>query len=234
MGIRFYCPNGHKLNVKEHQAGKWGFCPHCGARMLIPTESTRPSSAMDNGAAQHPDQDASAATTAAIPIADEQEAVWPGADDPSAKQAPAASVPPPTGETSEPFGGDEVVWYVRPASGGQYGPAGTAVMQSWLEEGRVAADSLVWRDGWPDWRSAGDVFPQLAPGVTDTTKVALAVASPPPLAPKVEPVTVPASGATMRLGPRRKSRSRQTKIVAALVVSVVVLAFILVVVLTVF
>ena len=26
MGIRFYCPNGHKLNVKEFQAGRRGIC----------------------------------------------------------------------------------------------------------------------------------------------------------------------------------------------------------------
>ena len=44
MGIRFYCPNGHKLNVKEFQAGRRGICPFCGARTQIPTQSTRPSS----------------------------------------------------------------------------------------------------------------------------------------------------------------------------------------------
>ena len=44
MGIRFYCPNGHKLNVKAELAGKTGFCPECGARLQIPYESTRPSS----------------------------------------------------------------------------------------------------------------------------------------------------------------------------------------------
>ena len=41
MGIRFFCPNGHKLNVKVELAGKVGICPKCGAKMLIPLESTR-------------------------------------------------------------------------------------------------------------------------------------------------------------------------------------------------
>ena len=41
MGIRFYCPNGHKLNVKEFQAGRRGICPYCGAKIQIPTHSTR-------------------------------------------------------------------------------------------------------------------------------------------------------------------------------------------------
>jgi len=40
MGIRFYCPNGHKLNVKAFLAGKRGICPHCGARVRIPAQST--------------------------------------------------------------------------------------------------------------------------------------------------------------------------------------------------
>jgi len=37
MGIRFTCPNGHKLNVKDHLAGKRGVCPNCGAKFLIPS-----------------------------------------------------------------------------------------------------------------------------------------------------------------------------------------------------
>ncbi len=36
MGIRLSCPNGHKLHVKDHLAGKRGICPHCGAKVDIP------------------------------------------------------------------------------------------------------------------------------------------------------------------------------------------------------
>lgn len=36
MGIRFTCPNGHKLHVKEFLAGKRGICPSCGAKFVIP------------------------------------------------------------------------------------------------------------------------------------------------------------------------------------------------------
>ena len=39
MGIRFTCPNGHRLNVKSYLAGKRGICPHCGIRFDIPLES---------------------------------------------------------------------------------------------------------------------------------------------------------------------------------------------------
>ncbi len=39
MGIRFSCPNGHKLNVKDSLAGKRGICPACGAKFVIPAAS---------------------------------------------------------------------------------------------------------------------------------------------------------------------------------------------------
>ena len=39
MGIRFSCPNGHKLNVKAFLAGKRGVCPQCGAKFLIPSQT---------------------------------------------------------------------------------------------------------------------------------------------------------------------------------------------------
>lgn len=37
MGIRFSCPNGHKLHVKTFLAGKRGVCPQCGVKIEIPT-----------------------------------------------------------------------------------------------------------------------------------------------------------------------------------------------------
>jgi hypothetical protein len=53
------------------------------------------------------------------------------------------------------------VWFVRPPSGGQYGPASGDIMRTWIAEGRVTDDSLVWREGWPDWKKAGPLFPGL-------------------------------------------------------------------------
>src|SRR6185436_18686419 len=46
MGIRFNCPNGHKLNVKEFLAGKRGVCPQCGAKFIIPMPSDAPVAAV--------------------------------------------------------------------------------------------------------------------------------------------------------------------------------------------
>ena len=42
MGIRFYCPSGHKLNVKSFLAGKRAICPQCGAKVLVPDVSDPP------------------------------------------------------------------------------------------------------------------------------------------------------------------------------------------------
>lgn len=36
MSIRFKCPNGHELNVKDKYAGLTGLCPHCQSRVLVP------------------------------------------------------------------------------------------------------------------------------------------------------------------------------------------------------
>ena len=55
----------------------------------------------------------------------------------------------------------DVVWYVRPPSGGQYGPATVKLMRQWLAEGRISPDTLVWREGWRDWQQASAVFHQL-------------------------------------------------------------------------
>ena len=36
-------------------------------------------------------------------------------------------------------------------------------MRTWLGEGRLGGDSLVWREGWREWQEAAAVFPQLRP-----------------------------------------------------------------------
>jgi len=33
-------------------------------------------------------------------------------------------------------------------------------MRAWLAEGRITPDSLVWREGWRDWKEAIEVFPE--------------------------------------------------------------------------
>lgn len=357
MGIRFYCPNGHKLNVKEFQAGRKGICPYCGAKVRIPLESTRPSSKELRSArqpatavagmssapvAQPPTsqlatgeaaaRDAGSGTTQpasqpigqqmgssplvgaqeaadqslqatpleplqpiasvapvqpkgfiSAPLTDAQAAsskqffgaqatqsrvgpsavavgaagVEPAA---SAQQATATSpyssaavypsagsglgaygpamggyggqpgVGPTVASTAGGYGAGtatmlpsqpaasvggmadplteagDVVWYVRPPSGGQYGPATRDIMRTWLAEGRISADSLVWREGWRDWQAAGSVFPQLAPAPAF-----------PVLQSTLSPSGLPTYGAA---GTRRRSRSTHILIVVVLIVVV--------------
>jgi len=45
MGIVAYCPNHHRVKVKDDLAGRKGICPTCGARFRIPRESQPESAA---------------------------------------------------------------------------------------------------------------------------------------------------------------------------------------------
>jgi hypothetical protein len=87
----------------------------------------------------------------------------------SDSQPPARLVQPegPTTMVDPLADPTEVVWYIRPPSGGQFGPATRELMKTWIAQGRVTPDSLVWREGWRDWQEAGSVFPQLSPNPTD-------------------------------------------------------------------
>jgi hypothetical protein len=200
MGIRFFCPNGHRLHVKAFQAGRRGICPHCGASMEIPLESTRPGSkgkiakGSKVGAAQRDSPSPPTATqtdrqrstssdsmegevSASVQLgAPDQMRMSLPPGDPAAGVAAPVSMAELGGEPAPPMtGGDaagsdplaeapNAVWYIRPPSGGQFGPASRDVMKAWIAEGRVAPDALVWREGWRDWREAGAVFPHLGGG----------------------------------------------------------------------
>lgn len=200
MGIRFFCPKGHRVHVKAALAGKKGFCPDCGERVRIPHESDpdalkKPASAIPaagpaaatgqpaaNGTATHAKPSSlhgdiavtlsgsgSDPSTSKVnlsdKVADASKSGINGANG-GAASVVADLLPPSKGRTAKPVPDaiDESIesaWYVRPVGGGQYGPAKGAIMRKWLGEGRVGADSLVWREGWSDWKTASDVFPGL-------------------------------------------------------------------------
>ncbi len=200
MGIRFHCPNGHKLNVKTFLAGKRGICPHCGAKFEIPAESTVSSAppplvaVAAAGATKSAKPNEAAAMPAAMPsLPAPAAAIGPGtiqagavstmaampqsapsgaahlpampvvATVPSANVPPIPVVMPIAAAPPDPIAeAPNAVWYVRPAAGGQFGPAGGEVMRQWLGQRRVGADSLVWREGWPEWKRAAATFPSLA------------------------------------------------------------------------
>ncbi len=144
MGIRFACHVCEKpLNIKHELAGKRGICPGCSAKFRIPTKDAKTSSPLEQAKTQP--QTKTPAVTRETGV--------------SVKEAPAAK---PAAEQDLLADDPEATWYVRPPSGGQYGPADSNVLRQWIAEGRVAATSLLWRDGWPNWRPADEVLPGVA------------------------------------------------------------------------
>jgi hypothetical protein len=167
MGIKFSCPNGHKLNVKTFLAGKRAICPKCGARVIVPQHSEGEQTSPGDSMATDPALTASTS----IEIVIDETAAHLQASPPTRVVVAAPQKPAAADAIAEAPG---AVWYVRPSTGGQFGPASADVMRSWLDDGRVSATSLVWRAGWADWQSAASVFPQLAsapepPGIAPTT-----------------------------------------------------------------
>jgi DNA-directed RNA polymerase subunit RPC12/RpoP len=308
MGIRFYCPNGHKLNVKAFQAGRKGICPYCGSKIQIPEQSTRKSgkesqragrrrgagvragtpatgfspgpqggypvaSPQPNGVAamESPASPGSAEAFPAEPLAgycspsrsDVPEPGGPAAAEPieaarpsptvvaapsaspgpvpqdpaglsgghpsSNGGTPAGEAPGPPASPAGPTGtspsasvprdplseGGNVVWYVRPPSGGQFGPATPDIMRSWIEQGRVSPESLVWREGWQDWQDAGEVFPQLGAGQQASPFRQFDQAG--------TTVAQPASPTMHRRRSRRQSQAVQVAVVITLVLAVLLL-----------
>jgi hypothetical protein len=189
MGIKFLCPNGHKLHVKTFLSGKRALCPKCGARVIVPSVSDPNASTSGAVDATATNSIGTASTTIEI-VADETCAELSASPATRVEQqlGRAASVQDAISEAPG------AVWYVRPATGGQFGPASADVMRSWLNDGRVSASSLVWRAGWPDWLTAAAVFPQLA---TDSAVGGLP-GDVSPQAPMIQPS--PGSGAGGTLG----------------------------------
>jgi hypothetical protein len=114
------------------------------------------------------------------------------------------------------------VWYVRPKSGGQFGPAPGNMMRQWIGESRVAGDSLVWREGWAEWRMASEVFNELG-----AASSANSIGAPMPVGGLVrggthaQPTVVstpPAGGAATAGGVRYYARRRSTGRLVALIV----------------
>jgi len=157
MGIRFVCPNGHKLNVKTFLAGKRGICPDCDAKFIVPAVSGG-LAVLVEPARELPSSTLASAHAPEVAVSVEPPPVGP------TPAGPEDSLPA-TIEQSLPDS-----WYVRPVSGEQYGPAGTDLMQAWVAEGRVAGDSWVWRTGWEQWKIACEVFEMLKPAPPQDTR----------------------------------------------------------------
>ena len=195
MGIFFCCPRcARPLNIADSFAGQPGRCPNCENTIAVPEASemaaeefrprlnewnnhrqttvpgqpsglrTAPGMASvseappigDKPMAKVPQQ--SEDVSAFTHIATESQLVADGIANRFSSESPVAQ----RTQQTPPQG----VWYIRPPSGGQFGPANGKVLRQWISEGRVTGDSYVWQEGWADWAVAGDVFPAVAGSVS--------------------------------------------------------------------
>jgi hypothetical protein len=147
MGIRFACHHcGHPLNIKQELAGRVGRCPDCEQRFRIPLEDAPQSLPISATAGEG----TSDSVTDLAWRGDTREPVTPEAV--PAKGSATTLAAALTNATQ---------WYVRPPAGGQYGPADDELIKNWIAEYRITPSTLVWRDGWPQWKNASEVFPEL-------------------------------------------------------------------------
>jgi len=169
MGIRFLCQHcGFKLNVKQSLAGKRGICPSCQGKIEIPADES--TGALATGGAMQPDSaeaGSSGSTGGESATSADDSSLTPEAGifaEPLAEVAPAVIAPTAVAMADPIAENPALQWYVGVAgSSTPYGPAKGDIFRGWITEGRVAPDSLVWREDWTDWRRADEVLPQMQP-----------------------------------------------------------------------
>jgi hypothetical protein len=170
MGIVAYCPNGHRIKVKDKLAGKRGLCPTCGAKfripkiaggLLPPVFEEAVSAALPLARFVPIDPGVVASLPRALPYGTGR-----GGDEPvkaagsSAARAAGAEQPwaPAITERADQS------WCIALPGGTPSEPIDGRAMQEWLVAGRATGGELVWRADWPDWRPVRGVFPEFFPG----------------------------------------------------------------------
>ena len=200
MGIRFLCPNGHKLNVKAFLTGERGICPQCDAKFLVPRESGGQVESIVEAADEAVDE-------AATVDAGEKNVQQSFSEPPLAPSLPPA---PPAVESPA----TEDAWHVRMASGEQFGPASEDVMRGWIAEGRVPVDCWVWRTGWPEWKPGGQAI-TLLNGPAASAMPAVPAAPAPtelPEAPSPEDLPTATNPTTKYLDSKRHRQDRARRV----------------------
>jgi len=172
MGIVSFCPQGHRIKVKDRLAGKTGVCPTCGARFRIPLASVDPPASGD-GVAALPEakiMSLDATIAARLPpvllLNREPEPARRGAIGPvnDARREPAEEDVELVVEEvrRHPMIGErpDLAWCLAVPGGTASEPMQADAMQAWLDSGRATGDELVWRADWSDWRPIAGVFPE--------------------------------------------------------------------------
>lgn len=204
MGIRFVCHQcGFGLHVKDFQAGKRGKCPNCKGSFRIPATDSSYSTALedseeDSGVASIREAFNKVNNSSATKLADKlSDSVAislellsvPGV---ASRLSDVVSSPNADGKVrakklSETTSVPSVLaddgsaqWFVRPPSGGQFGPADSNLLMTWIGEARVTPESFLWREGMGQWQIARELVPELFQSNTDTKVIASVPPLPPP------------------------------------------------------
>ena len=189
MGIVCHCPNGHRVKVKDHQAGKRGLCPTCGTKFSIPAVA---GVATDGSEEPEGMPDLSQLPLARfVPLAPAVVATLPRAMPFGAARAAAAAAAAAANESLEsyaetiPLGTDpfaagpadaapsplhpaiadrpDLSWRIAYPGGEPSEPVDAATMQDWLAGGQAEGTELVWRADWAEWLPVRGVFPEFFP-----------------------------------------------------------------------
>lgn len=187
MGIVAYCPQGHRVKVKDQLAGKKGLCPICGTKFRIPALGTFPPA----GAVVAEPVTVSPAAGAVVAG---DRAVFPMAKMLSLDPAVVATLPRATAcgvaagaaangpdmavAPPDPVpGGQEAAtpprrplhpqiaermdlsWSIAYPGGEPSAPLPAEAMQDWLDARQATGDEVVWRADWPQWLPVRQVFP---------------------------------------------------------------------------
>lgn len=173
VGIVAFCPQGHRVKVKDHLAGKKGVCPTCGTRFRIPLESVPEPIATLPLAAVVPLDAAVVASLPRVLIADPASKP----DRVAARSVPSASAagrsvgtsPGASPETARASAQPlrhavldeqpDLLWSTAVPGGVASAPMPAADLRIWLESGQIIGTELVWRTDWDGWRPVGEVFP---------------------------------------------------------------------------
>lgn len=182
MGIVAFCPNGHRIKVKDEFAGRKGICPTCAAKFRIPDAA--PPSAPDRSAvnpvglptarvvsldplftASLPAAFALEPNDAGAAIARESEPADDRSDFMEVDDDVGAAGPAPSPSASHSMLDErpDLAWCVAVRGGAPSAPLDAAAMRTWLDSGAATTDTVVWRSDWPDWRPLEEVFPEALP-----------------------------------------------------------------------
>lgn len=172
MGIVSFCPQGHRIKVKDSLAGKKGVCPTCGARFRIPLASVEPPAA---GGGATPLPEAKVVSLDATIAARLPRVLLLNREPEPARPEAIGSVNDVRREPGEEevelvveevrrhpliAARPDLAWCLAVPGGTASEPMSADAMQAWLDSGRATGNELVWRADWSDWRPVAGVFPE--------------------------------------------------------------------------